>query len=128
MPNEKPAAGGKAEIRPAGHDVKRLAETEPVVDDMNIERCAHCARALVPGDSGCAFEWTAKKRTALNAKHEGQFANFGDVGSWVLNGWAVQDMGSTDSQKPWILTDKGKSLTEAEFDKGVAAFFGLTFK
>lgn len=107
MPDEKkPAARGTAEIRTAS-----------------------------------AFEWSQTKAAALDAAHEGQFAEleaiaqkrkqpntagFGMVGAWVFNGWALQDPG--DTAHAWILTDKGRSLTEAEFDAGVAAFFGLRFR
>lgn len=128
MADEKKTAKSesKGEVRATTHDVKTLGEV-PAVEDIKIDRCAHCARALVAGNAGCAFEWTAKNGAALDAKHEGQFKNFGDVGAWVLNGWAVLDAGNPDA-KTWILTDKGRALTEAEFDAGVAAFFGLTFR
>lgn len=98
------------------------------------------AEARLEPATKTAFEWSAAKGEALDAAHEGQFAElaaiaqkrkqpntagFGMVGSWVLNGWAMQDPG--DIAHAWILTDKGRALTEADFDAGVAAFFGLSF-
>jgi hypothetical protein len=72
-----------------------------------------------------AFAWSRLRASALDAAHDGQWSNFLDVFTWVLNGWAVRDAG--DESGAWILTDKGRALTETDFDAGLARALAVTF-